>query len=100
MNYIIVTGLHECFIEYDLQGNNLDHGKGYSETPEACQNDCKNNDECFAFAWNNNEESKLNDTNGCWMKTKNLKDLQKVDKIDVISGPKYCPGMNFRLITF
>ena len=33
------------------------------------------------------------------MKTKNLKDLQKVDKIDVISGPKYCPGMNFRLIT-
>ena len=34
------------------------------------------------------------------MKTKNFKDLKRVDKIDVISGPKYCPGMNFRLITF
>ena len=87
------------FDGYDVKGGqNVNDGHDRNiKTKEACQKACEKDDQCHSFAFNTRNESKLKGTDGCWLKTKDLNELEIEEKGDVTIGRKHCRGTNSKL---
>lgn len=75
-----------CYEQSDYVGNNVDEIEtGEVTSPAACQNLCRNNDECYYWTW-------LRDSNHCYLKDANAISGRSNDVTSLgrYSGPKYC----------
>ena len=81
----VADDYEDCFDRgIDYNGFDLEDGKYVStESADACQTECKNNDRCKYWSWVPDYH------NSCWLKDGKGQTSQSPG---IISGPKYCPG--------
>ena len=85
-----------CKLDQDIIGKNLDQAPFKVATVKVCQKLCQGKPKCLSFAFNQNENSKKDGYDGCWLKSKELEDIQANNEVEnktnVTIGPKFCPG--------